>query len=259
MEDDILDQNAEAYNLKRNTVIMMKDRHCILSQEENEIFLPDDEILDIYNEKYFHIYEKFVQKYANRDGFVLRSNLTQLYEYDNIGAEIMEIPNGGNRRVLVHFFHKKENKNIVKADVMPLVERMQNEYRQPLQRLVFIANRTVAAGARKTIDGAATEQYNYFSEKEILEFSPSNVYVSKLQALTGDMLRKFKNEFKEITKLPQYGTNDRQIRHYGFPPKTIVRVHRENIITQSLISEYDSFGVVRYEKQVLVKKDNEET
>ena len=250
MEDEIFDQNAEAYNLKRNTVIMMKDRHCIIPQEEIDLFLPDDEKLNIYDVEYTHLYDGFVKRYGNNDAIVLRSSLTQNYEYNTIGAQIMGIPNGGDRRVLVYFIHKKINDTIKGEEINPLIAHIQTQYNQPISRLVLVVNQKVYATAEKAIREAAAEQYNRFSEDEILEFHMSNVYTPKLEALAGSVLEDFHKDFKEITKLPQYGTNDRSVRHYDFPPKTIIRIHRENIILSSLISEYDAFGIVRFEKKL---------
>lgn len=250
---------ARLFKIKRHQLEMVRDRGYDISSEAALFEYTLDDFIRVYSnilqERNAAIHETIKQSRTSRrsakNELTFREVLDNLYQKED------------GTLLLVHYAESPaKTGKVSRLGVEPIGEFIKMATDNGVQWAILISEQDISSEAAKNLQKISAIHFQHFFDEELM-YNPTKHYlVPKHEVLspeeTSDFLKR--NNLK-LSQLPiikfidpigkplekdKEKKIDPIVKYYGFLPGQIVRIYRENFITETLVDSYITYRLVFY-------------
>jgi DNA-directed RNA polymerase subunit H (RpoH/RPB5) len=244
--------------IKRHQLEMVRDRGYDISAEQNLLEYTVNDFIRVYAELLEQrnaTIRKANQEAANRRS--VRNELTFRQMLDNVYSK------DDGTTLLVHYAESPtRGAKPSKLGVEPIAEFIRMATNYGVKWAILISEQDISSEAARNLQDIKIIYFQHFFDDELM-YNPTKHYmVPRHEALTEDEAREFLREnhlkpsqlpiLKYVDPLARPTEKDRDkvtdpiVKYYGFLPGQIIRIYRENFITETLVDSYVIYRHVYY-------------
>lgn len=248
---------AQLFKIKLHQLEMIRDRGYDISSEEPLFTYTLEDFIRIYSEileqRNDEIREANTKAGHRRHKRLLtfREVLDNFYQKDD------------GTLIYVHYAESPPKiGKVSRLGVEPIGEFIKEASDKGVQWAILISEQDISPDAGKNMRKISAINFQHFFDKELM-YNPTKHYlVPKHEVLSDEERRKFLEENKlKATQLPilkyinsigmpsekdKVKVIDPIVKYYGFLPGQIVKITRENFITETLVDSYVTYRTVYY-------------
>jgi DNA-directed RNA polymerase I, II, and III subunit RPABC1 len=249
---------ARLFKIKRHQLEMVRDRGYDISQEEPlfEYQLDDfireySEILDQRNASIREANRNAPNRRSVQNELTFRQMLNRVYAKDD------------GTRLLVHYAESPPRSNRPsKLGVEPIGEFIRLATDSGVQWAILISEQDISSEAARNLQDIKIIYFQHFFDEELMYNPTKHFMVPRHEALTETDARAFLRDnnlkpsqlpiLKYVDPLARPTEKDKDkvtdpiVKYYGLLPGQIVRIHRENFVTETLVDSYIIYRQVYY-------------
>lgn len=211
------------FDIKKTQIQLVRDRGYVISQAEEALLTAT---LDQFGA---HLQ---VLRQANPN-FSDRTRLSQ--EYINAA---------GTKKLAVFFITRTEQtQKQIPSEIMTGIINKANELR--LTELLLVTDLPLSTRANEILHTLTLTRWQVFFDSDLVYNPSESVDVPRHELLTPEQAAAKLQEWKiDISKMLINDSSEAIVKYYGWPPGSIIRVHRNDNSVNSLASESINYRVV---------------
>lgn len=249
---------ARLFKIKRHQLEMVRDRGYDISAEEPLFEYRLDDFIRIYSE----LLDKRNAdiREANRNAPNRRSIQNEVTFRQMLNNVYMK---DDGTRLLVHYAEGPARSNKPsKLGVEPIGQFIQMATESGVQWAILISEQDISSEAARNLQDIKIIYFQHFFDEELMYNPTRHFMVPKHEALTENAAREFLRDnslrpsnlpiLKYVDPLARPTEKDKDkvtdpiVKYYGFLPGQIVRINRENFVTETLVDSYIIYRQVYY-------------